>query len=126
MNYIFGAGLYMAPSDMRLHIGTIVGYNNEIVIAPIGQPLGEVTDINRSLPPPDKANDTGEKGLVVPQPSASAAPPSVAQLPKIPYRAAGTPAIKSTDTQSHDNEKTALVVGCVAIGLTALWLARRY
>ena len=35
VDYAFGTGLYMAPSDMRLHIGTaIAGYNNQIIIAP--------------------------------------------------------------------------------------------
>ena len=37
VDYAFSTGLYMAPSDMRLHIGTaIAGYNNRIIIAPAG------------------------------------------------------------------------------------------
>ena len=35
VDYTFGTGLYMAPSDMRLHIGTVAGYNNQIIIAPV-------------------------------------------------------------------------------------------
>ncbi len=33
VNFVFGMGLYMAPSDMRLRINKITGYNNEIIIA---------------------------------------------------------------------------------------------
>ena len=45
VDYVFGAGLYMAPSDMRVHIGKIVGYNNELIIAHMGQLLGVDSDI---------------------------------------------------------------------------------
>ncbi len=51
VDYAFGSGLYMASSDMRLHIGTIAGYNNEIVIGPVGQPLGVNVDVNSSTTP---------------------------------------------------------------------------
>ena len=43
VDYTFGIGLYMAPSDMRLHMGMIGGYNSLIIIAPVGQPLGPIT-----------------------------------------------------------------------------------
>ena len=36
VDFAFGTGLYMAPRDMRLHIGYVAGYNNEIMIAPVG------------------------------------------------------------------------------------------
>ena len=59
----FGISLYMAPCDMCLHMGTIRGYNNLIIIAPVGQPLGVSPDIN-STPVPAPV-ETGETGLVV-------------------------------------------------------------
>ena len=65
VDYAFGTGLYMAPSDMWLHIGTVSGYNNNIVIAPVGQPLGVSPDINGT--PVPAPVETGETGLVVPQ-----------------------------------------------------------
>ena len=36
----------MSPSDMILQIGTIVGYNNKIVIATENQTLGFNSDVN--------------------------------------------------------------------------------
>ena len=51
VDFAFGTGLYMAPSNMSLHIGYVAGYNNKIMIAPVGQPLGVAPDIN-STPMP--------------------------------------------------------------------------
>ena len=116
VNYTFGTGLYMVPSDMRLHVGTIRGYNNLIIIAPVGQPLGVSPDIN-SAPVPAPV-ETGETGLVVPQqgddtPSTAAthsvAPPS-------------NPPEQTQEAQDHDDEKTALVVAGIALGLVSLTL----
>ena len=33
LDFVFGVGLYLAPSDMALHPGNVQGYNNKIVIA---------------------------------------------------------------------------------------------
>ena len=33
LNFVFGIGLYLSPSDMALHPGNIQGYNTEIQIA---------------------------------------------------------------------------------------------
>ena len=46
VDYSYGVGLYMSPSDMILQIGTIVGYNNKIVIATENQTLGFNSDLN--------------------------------------------------------------------------------
>lgn len=112
VDYCFGAGLYMAPSDMRLRVGKIAGYNNKIVIAPVGQPLGVSPDIN-SGPIPGPVS-TGETGLVKPAPSERVQP----------TRPAEVPAVEVGPTKDHEDEKTALIVGGIAIGLTALWLLR--
>ena len=63
VDYTFGTGLYMAPSDMPLHISTVAGYNTQIIIAPVGQPLGVSHDINDTPVPP--LVETGGTGLVV-------------------------------------------------------------
>ena len=46
VDYKYGLGLYMSPSDMILQIGTIVGYNNKIVIATENQTLGFNNNVN--------------------------------------------------------------------------------
>ncbi|CAG2204428.1 unnamed protein product [Mytilus edulis] len=46
VDYAYGLGLYMSPSDMVLQIGTIVGYNNKIIIATENQTLGLNDDLN--------------------------------------------------------------------------------
>ena len=39
VDYAFGFGLYMAPSNMELRIGTIQGYNNKIILSTHDQKL---------------------------------------------------------------------------------------
>ena len=48
VNYAFGVGLYMSPSDMLLHVGQVAGYNNQIVIATSDQALGLNMGFNTS------------------------------------------------------------------------------
>ena len=133
VDYAFGTGLYMAPSDMRLHIGTaIAGYNNQIIIAPAGQPLGVSPDTNNT--PVPAPVETGETGLVVPQthdkpdtsgvttmtqaPSAVAPPMTHSVVPVVPPE-------QTQKAQDHEDEKTALVAAGVVLGLVSLWLMRR-
>ncbi len=65
VDFVFGIGLYMAPSDMLLRIGNEVGYNNEIIVATQNQKLGVNSGINVTEAPPIR--DTEESGLVEPQ-----------------------------------------------------------
>ena len=120
VDYAFGTGLYMAPSDMRLHIGTaIAGYNNRIIIAPAGQPLGVSPDTN-STPVPAPV-ETGETGLVVPQTHdkpATAVTHSVAPLTPVPVASQQ----QTQKAQDHEDEKTALVAARVVLGLVSLTL----
>ena len=113
VNYVFGTGLYIAPSDMRFNFSFDAGYHNQIIIAPDGQPLGVSLGINDSPVPPPV--ETGETGLVVPQQSdtlqSTAAPDPPSHPPEQTQKA-----------QEHEDEKAALVVGGVAIGLAALAL----
>ena len=79
VNFSFGEGLVMAPGDILLRIGKIAGYNNNIIIATRKQHLGLNKGLNKgvsppaapSVAPPDAANDTGEKGLVIPMSAVS-------------------------------------------------------
>ena len=124
VNFVFGFGLYMAPSDMLLRVGRVMGYNNKIVIASAKQKLGVNVGVNASNGmPPDveasDANNTGEKGLVEPQQRSVAAggtPPPISAHPKPP-----TQALASVESQRHEEAKTALIVGGVAAGLLMLW-----
>ena len=113
----------MAPSDMCLHIGTVAGYNNEIMIAPVGQRLGVSPDIN-STPVPAPV-ETGETGLVVaPTHSVSDNTPTTTAPapPSNPPKQARPPGGLAQD---HDDEKSALVAAGIALGLVLLWLMRR-
>ena len=47
-NFVFGIGLYLAPSDMTLQPGNVQGYNNEIVIAGSEAAIGHNPGINES------------------------------------------------------------------------------
>ena len=120
VDYVFGTGLYMAPSDMRLHIGTaIAGYNNRIIIALAGQPLGVSPDTN-STPVPAPI-ETGETGLVVPQTHdkpATAVTHSVAPPTPVPVASQQ----QTQKAQDHQDEKTALVAAGVVLGLVTLTL----
>ena len=48
LHFVFGIGLYLAPSDMALHQGNVQDYNNEIVIAGSEAAIGHNPGINES------------------------------------------------------------------------------
>ena len=122
INYSFGKGLCMAPSDMLLRIGKIAGYNNKIIIATSAQHLGLNTGLNKDVIPPDAANDTGETGLVKPMGAVSPSEATTSQRGAAPAQPdPTTTAAAKADHEDHEDEKTALVVGSIAIGLGLLW-----
>ena len=123
INFSFGEGLVMAPSDLLLRIGKIVGYNNNIIIATSAQHLGLNKGLNKGVAPPDAANDTGEKGLVIPMGADSPSEATTSQSGAKPTPATTTAAAKA-DHEAHEDEKTALIVGSIAIGLGLLWFLR--
>ena len=120
VDYAFGTGLYMAPSDMRLHIGTVSGYNNNIVIAPVGQPLGVSPDINGT--PVPAPVETGETGLVVPRQSRTHDKPDTSVVTTTPAPPTPVPPEQTQKAQDHKDEKTALVAAGVVLGLVSLTL----
>ena len=48
VDYVFGFGLYMTPSNMELRIGTIQGYNNKIILSTHDQKLWWNATVNLS------------------------------------------------------------------------------
>ena len=46
LDFLFGIGLYLSPSDMALHPGNVQGYNNEIQIAGSDAAIGHNPGIN--------------------------------------------------------------------------------
>ena len=110
----------MAPGDL-LRIGKIVGYNNNIIFATSAQHLGLNKGLNKDAapPPPDAANDTGEKGLGKPMGAEATTSQTIAK----PTPATTTAAAKA-DHEAHEDEKTALIVGSIAIGLGLFWFLR--
>ena len=58
INFSFGEGLVMAPGDLLLRIGKIVGYNNNIIVATSAQRLGLNKGLNKSVAPPPQTRKT--------------------------------------------------------------------
>ena len=46
LDFVFGIGVYLSPSDMALHPGNVQGYNNEIQIAGSDAAIGHNPGIN--------------------------------------------------------------------------------
>jgi hypothetical protein len=118
VDFVVGIGLYMLPSDLRLQIGTITNYNNNITIAKRGNHLGINEDINEKItvhlpqtpaqtPPPPQPPQTPQP----PQP-----PPQTPQPPLPPQsQAMGT---------REDMKITLIVAGTIA-GIVALWWRKK-
>ena len=65
LDFVFGIGLYLSPSDMVLHPGNVLGYNNEIIIAGSDAVIGHNPGINESKSP-QALNDSTFKGKIAP------------------------------------------------------------
>ncbi len=132
----------MAPSDMDLQIGSIKNYNNLIVIATEKQAVGFNGDVNSTpVPPPIQ---TQEKYIIKPMQSRAKllvgkvitpqhAKPQVAQVATVAPVAQVAPVAPSQtqfakpqfELENHENQKTALVVGGIVIGLGLLLFMAR-
>jgi len=106
VDYAYGLGLYMSPSDMVLQIGTIVGYNNKIVIATENQTLGFNNDVN-------------VKPVVPTQPETTHGTPTKKSHPE-PIHS------KKSENDTHEDNKTAIIVGSIIIGICALFIYEIY
>ena len=132
LDFLFGIGLYLSPSDMALHPGNVQGYNNEIQIAGSDAAIGhnpgivEVESINPTSEV-DKAfqgKTASPAGTVheEPQPSQNKMRVSAADNDGT---SATDPPEKRQSATAHEEEKTALVAVRIAGGLAALWLSSR-
>ncbi|ELU18306.1 hypothetical protein CAPTEDRAFT_190057 [Capitella teleta] len=92
----------MAPDNMLLRMGTHTGYNNNILIAGGDQKLGLAENVNEPAPLVD--NNTGEEGIVKPQPSPSTPVSRSNSLPEIELTPT-IPAQEVADNKKHDDEK---------------------
>ena len=99
VDFVFGVDLYMAPSDMDLHIGSIVNYNNEIVIATANDKLGFNVHMNSK---PAVVTKVG-KPLHIAKKEVRIPPPS-------PYL-----------TQEHEDEKRAIILVGIMVTIASLW-----
>ena len=61
LDYVIAPGLYMIPTDMVLKIGSIVGYNNNILIADENMKFGLNVVNTQQLPPPVPKMDDSTK-----------------------------------------------------------------
>lgn len=116
VDYVYGIGLYMSPSNMELQIGTIKDYNNEIVVATGEQTLGFNNGVNNQPIPPKQ--NVKVKGT----PTKQTQP---VQVSATDYKKITTYAEKKIAIQHEDN-KTALIVGSIVIGLAALLIYEIY
>ena len=108
VDYVFGIGLYMAPNDMELQIGSIQNYNNEILIAPPDLELGVNNIVNdRPVPPPKEIHKVQGIKTKPPAVQASVIKPSVVKLEPTTKKIA----------EEHESKKTAFIVGSIAVGL---------
>ena len=96
VNFVFGIGLYIAPSNVELTIGKFNGYNNEIVIAESGQTLGTNNNINKGLIPVSLSFRTKDETKKI-----------VYDIPL-----------------DHSDDKTALILGFTVLGLAIVWFFR--
>lgn len=108
VDYAYGLGLYMSPSDMVLQIGSIVGYNNKIIIATENQTLGFNDDLNNKN---FDHVDFKPKEPVKPQ------EPIKPEKPKEPK----IDPIKKIEHEDHEDNKQAIIFVSIVIGFTALY-----
>ena len=96
VDFCVGNGIYLIPSNMRLQIGTIVNYNNKIVVGDGMMKLGKNDKVNETL------------HVVLPSKTPSDEPqPTIVSQP--------------TPPSSHDQTKMWLTVGLTGIGLFLLY-----
>ena len=134
LDFVCGIWLYLMPSDMALHPGNVQGYINEIQIAGSDAAIGHNPGINEAEPITHKCDKafqgktaspagTIHKG---PQPSqflrnkTTYDSTSAADPPKDRQSRPGSP---GRQAMAHEEDKKALVVVGIAIGIVAIWLS---
>ena len=139
LDYIFGIGIYLAPSDMELHMGNVQGYNNEIVIAGSDGVIGHNPGINELEPISGTKGDKAFQGKITPptgtvQRGPQAAEPLLDGMSAAPVATQPAPSSQASSRElprkplqreranAHEEEKVALVTAGIALSLAALWL----
>ena len=128
LDFVFGLGLYLAPSDMALHPGNVQGYNNKIVIAGSEAAIDHNPGINESEKIGKTTGDKSFEGKI-------AAPAGTDHMGPLSGRPAGSPPTPATvapqqhasaaAATSHEEKDTVLIAAGVGVGLVALWLSLR-
>ena len=113
VDYVYGIGLYMTPSDMELRIGEIKDYNNKIVVATNKEKLGVNNSVNNETIPPAK----------IIQLSGTPTKKSIPE-PKIEK----LKVIKNIESENntHKDDKKAIIFGSVVLGFVAILLYKIY
>ena len=123
VNFAYGLGLYMSPSDMILQIGTIADYNNKIVVATSSQTLGLNGDINIKPVAPISQPETLQGTTT----KKSLPEPIKKSKPKLENKPISTTSLyEKQEHQEHEENKTSLIVGGIVVGLTALLIYETY
>ncbi|MEW8317033.1 MAG: hypothetical protein AB2653_18585 [Candidatus Thiodiazotropha endolucinida] len=129
LDFVFGIGLYLSPSDMALHPGNVQGYNNEIVIAGSDAVIGHNPGINEPEPiSGTKGEKTFQGKTAPPAGTVHRGPQAIRETngDGMPVAAAPkNPTAQTNGQQAHEEEKVALVTAGIALGLVALWLWSR-
>ena len=110
VDYSVGEHLYMLPSDMSLKIktGTVVGYNNKILVSDGKFILGKNDEVNAGLAKSEEETMTKQKTTTIHK--------VVTKAPQLP-----APAEKAIIT--HENEKIAFIL-LLAGGFTVWYMIR--
>ena len=66
LDFVFGIGLYLSPSDTALHPGNIQGYNNEIQMAGSDAAIGHNPGINDAEPIASKGDNAFQGKIASP------------------------------------------------------------
>ena len=99
VDFSVGIGIYMLPNNLNLSIGKTKGYNNKILVSNTDMKIGSNRDINR-----DHKNLT---------------PPNVPKKIVIPAVQHKPPHNLKMLTEKHNDEKLAITLLIVGIGLIA-------
>ena len=125
LDFVFGIGLYLSPSDMALHPDNIQGYNNEIQIAGSDATIGHNPGINEAEPIASKGDKAFQGKIASPAGTVHKGPQPSQNKTRVSAAASdGTSADKRQSATAHEEEKALVAVG-VAGGLAVLWLSSR-
>ena len=121
LDFVFGIGLYLSPSDMALHPDNVQGYNNEIIIAGSDAVIGHNPGINESELP-QAPNDSAFKTKIAPttgkvQREPQGPKPHVKKVNHVASQHTAelrAQALQQVKARAHEEEKLVLITGEIA------------